>query len=118
YNVADPLLSIATLSQSTSFNAFLTYRISVHNYGPQTATGISISDQIPTLARFISLSGPGSCTTPEVDHTGLVTCQMPDVPSGGLTSFDLTVRVLMPPDNVLSNTAGMNLTSSDPNYNN
>ena len=49
----------------------LPYSITVTNDGPDTATGVSVSDAVPVGTTFVSLaSTSGTCSTPAVGGTG------------------------------------------------
>ncbi len=99
----------------------LTYTITVNNAGPSSASTVSLSDTIPTGTTFVSLSSPGgwSCSTPAVGGTGTVTCS---IASLGVTNavFTLVVNVNanVASGTVLSNTANVTSTTSDPSTGN
>jgi uncharacterized repeat protein (TIGR01451 family) len=120
YNVADAVLSIGTPGHSTiTFDALLTYRISVRNAGPDTLNGAFLVDVLPYATRFISISPSNApCTTPEPEHTGTLTCEFPDVPVGAVVSIDVVVRVLQLGGTTLSNSAQVYPHGSDPVYQN
>jgi uncharacterized repeat protein (TIGR01451 family) len=95
----------------------ITYQITITNNGPSNAAAASFSDTLPAGTTFVSLSttGPWSCTTPAVGSGGTVSCTNP---SFGVTVDFFTIVVNVDPSvaagTVLSNTATMASTTSDP----
>ncbi len=97
----------------------LTYLITITNNGPQTATGVAWTDQIPAGTTFVSLASPGAtCTTPPVGGTGQVQCQIGTLSANQMVSATLVVNVTAPPDSVITNTATVTSTSNDDNSEN
>ena len=94
------------------------YTITVDNAGPDSADDVSWSDPLPAGTTFVSLSSPGgwSCTTPAVGATGTVTCSIASLGVGN-AAFTLTVAVdaSLASGTVLSNTATVASTATDPN---
>lgn len=66
------------------------YEIEVRNNGSQTATGLLVEDTLPADVSFIS-SIPGSPVCEE--SGGTVSCNLPDLASGGITSVVISVQV-------------------------
>jgi uncharacterized repeat protein (TIGR01451 family) len=95
----------------------LTYTITVDNIGPSNAAGAALSDTLPGGTTFVSLAAPGgwSCTTPAVGATGTVNCSNPSMAVAGEV-FTLVVQVGpgVAPGTVISNTATVTSTTSDP----
>jgi uncharacterized repeat protein (TIGR01451 family) len=96
----------------------LTYQITVTNSGPSIAANASWSDTLPAGTTFVSLSTTGSwsCITPAVGATGTVSCTNT---SFGVTAdfFTLVVNVdaNVATGTVLSNTATVSSSTTDPN---
>ena len=60
-----------SISSPVPSGANLTYNISVHNAGPDPATGVIVNDPIPSGTTFVSCFTPtGSCTGPAVGTNG------------------------------------------------
>jgi uncharacterized repeat protein (TIGR01451 family) len=98
--------------------ANLTYAITVNNAGLSDAATVSLSDALPAGTTFVSLSSPGgwSCTTPAVGVGGTVSCSVAILAPGSAV-FTLTVAVNpnVAAGTVLTNTATVSSTTSDPN---
>ncbi|MBV8518369.1 MAG: ExeM/NucH family extracellular endonuclease [Acidobacteria bacterium] len=96
----------------------LTYTITVDNAGPSNASTVSLSDTLPAGTTFVSLSSPGgwSCTAPAVGAAGTVTCSNASFANGGNAVFTLVVQAngSLANGTVLSNTATVSSTTSDP----
>ncbi|HZM87895.1 MAG TPA: HYR domain-containing protein [Blastocatellia bacterium] len=95
--------------------ANITYTIVVINNGPDTDLGATFTDIIPVGTTFVSLTSPGSCSTPPVGATGTVTCSLGALPPGGSAAITLVVNVNAAPGGTITNTATISGTSSDPN---
>jgi uncharacterized repeat protein (TIGR01451 family) len=97
----------ATVVAGTS----VTYTLTVTNNGPGVATGIAVTDPIPSGLAFSSVSAPCSAT---ITTTG---CALGSLPVGGSTVVTLTFDVppgYTTPDPV-NNTATVSTTSVDAN---
>jgi uncharacterized repeat protein (TIGR01451 family) len=96
----------------------LTYTIVVSNAGPNAAASVTMSDPLPVLTTFQSMSTPGgwACTTPPVGSTGLVSCTTATLGSGATATFSLVVQVsaTAPDGSTLSNTATVSSATFDP----
>jgi uncharacterized repeat protein (TIGR01451 family) len=96
----------------------LTYTITVTNAGPSSAASASLSDTLPAGTTFVSLPAVAgwSCTPPAVGAGGTVSCSNPSFAAGSAV-FTLTVAVdpTVSEGTVLSNTATVSASTSDPN---
>ena len=68
----------------------VTFTLTVHNAGPQTATAIAVDDPVaPELGGVIATTAAGVCTV-----TGnAVHCDLVDLPSGGDATITITAQV-------------------------
>jgi uncharacterized repeat protein (TIGR01451 family) len=92
----------------------VTYTLSVNNAGPNTATGITVTDELPAGVTFGSAAGSGwSC-----DHADLtVTCTLPSL-APATTSY-ITLVVTAPiTGGTIANTASVSATTPDPDIGN
>jgi len=102
----------------------ITYSVTVSNVGTVGAHGVSLTDAIPANTTFVSemqTGGPGfSCSTPAVGATGTVTCTNALLAAGASADFQIVVRVNPTTANgtVISNTANVSTTDTDPNLSN
>jgi uncharacterized protein len=93
----------------------LTYTITVTNAGPDPAVAASLSDTLPAGTTFVSLASPGgwSCTTPAVGAGGTVSCSLASMNVGSAV-FTLVVAVDVGASGIVSNTATITSSTSDP----
>jgi uncharacterized repeat protein (TIGR01451 family) len=115
---ADLLLSKTDSPDPATAGTNISYTITITNNGPSNAANATFSDTLPAGTTFVSLSttGPWSCTTPAVGATGTVTCTNT---SFGVTVDFFTLVVAVDPNlatgTVLSNTATLSSSTTDPN---
>src|SRR5262249_41399266 len=85
-----------------------TYTLSVHNGGPSDATGVSVTDTLPTGVTFVSAS------TGCANATGTVTCTVGNLANGANATATI---VPTPPNNAttLTTTATVAGSPADPN---
>src|SRR5207237_364232 len=90
----------------------LTYGLVVHNAGPDTATGVSLSDPLPAGVTFVSAqASQGSC-----GGTTTVTCDLGTLAAGA----EATVALVVTPTGAgpLTNTATVTAGRADPDSGN
>jgi uncharacterized repeat protein (TIGR01451 family) len=89
----------------------VTYHVDVHNAGPQTATGVSLADDLPSGATF-GEARPSSAGCSPPDGVGVVNCSLADLPPGD----DATVAVDVYPtkSGSLSDGASASAAQADP----
>jgi uncharacterized repeat protein (TIGR01451 family) len=87
----------------------LAYTVLVTNNGPADATGVTVTDTLPSAATFgAATSTQGSCT----HAAGVVTCQLGTVPSGATATITITVTPTTP--GTISNVATVSASTPDP----
>jgi len=118
---ADVAITKVDTPDPVSAGANLTYTINITNNGPNDAASVSLSDTLPANTTFVSLSSPAgwSCTTPAVGGTGTVSCSLPTL-APGTGAFTLVVAVGngVAAGTVITNTATVATTTTDPNLSN
>jgi uncharacterized repeat protein (TIGR01451 family) len=110
-----------TLKTSTTIKsgANLSYAITAKNNGPDTAQAVSVTDVTPAGTTFVSVTpNTGSCTAPPVGGTGTVTCTVGTMTNGTSLKITLVVNVNAAAGNVVTDTAAVTATTSDPNTKN
>ena len=94
------------------------YVITVTNNGPDAAANFELDDTLPpgtTLVGVAQLSGPAFTCTP-----GIVQCHIASLAAGATAQFSVTINVpsSIPPGTILTNTAIVTSSTSDPNATN
>lgn len=87
----------------------LTYTLAVENLGPNNATGVTVTDTLPSSVTFVSAtSADATCT-----NTGrLVTCDVGTLASGD--TVIITITVMPQQDGNITNSAAVSGDQSDP----
>ena len=85
----------------------LTYTLTVHNAGPDSAAAVMVSDPLPARVTFVSATpSVGSCS-----GTSTVTCSLGSLASGASATVTIVVS---PSSGPLSNTATVSSSTADP----
>lgn len=112
-DVADLSISKADSPDPVLVDAVLTYTIQVGNLGPQAATEVVVSDDLPSHVTFISATASsGTCT-----HKGKqFTCNVGALAADPTKANAITVTIQVRPTKVgtIVNTASVDSVESDP----
>lgn len=111
-------LSVTKLvdSEQATPGTNLTYTITVHNNEPDSATLVTMEDELPGNLEFVSLAKPVDwiCTTPMVGDGGTITCTTPALAGNADAVFTLVASV---PANTVPGTSYTNIaTVSSPTF--
>ncbi len=88
----------------------LTYTLVVANNGPETASGIVVTNRLPSSTTFVSAnSSQGTCS----NSAGVVTCSIGSIPPGSLASVSITVTPVT--TGAITNTANVVSAANDSN---
>ncbi len=135
YNVVPASADLAILQlapRTVKSGSLMTYDLLAVNFGPNTASGVKIKDTLPAGVTFVSAGFEditcalfGGCkAVPQSSACSLsgnmVVCDAGDLKALSLSSLDgvgvqIVVRVTAPANRVLSNTANVSGSTSDPN---
>ncbi len=109
---ADLSLTKSGAPNPVAVGSNLTYTLKVTNNGPSTATGIMLSDPLPTSVTLVSAApSQGSCS-----GTSSVTCSLGTIATGGTAT--VTIVVTATTAGTITNTASVSANESDPNLRN
>ncbi len=86
----------------------LVYTITVQNLGPSNATGVAVSDPLPSEVTYVSDDCGGTNTPPWTWSIG-------NLAAGATVACDITVSINPAPPASISNTASVTSTTADPN---
>ncbi len=114
--LADLGVALAASPDTVRSGQQLTYTITVSNFGPTRGTGVVLTDALPPETRFVSATtSSGTCTTPPVGSTGMVTCNLGSIENGANTSSKIVVKVVAQRRSTVTNKVSVSSTSTDPN---
>jgi uncharacterized repeat protein (TIGR01451 family) len=95
-------------AQTVLVGADITYTLTVHNNGPNTSSGVSVSDALPAGVSFVSsTASQGSCS-----GTSTVTCALGSLANGATATIAITVRTTAA--GTVPNTGVVSATTADP----
>ena len=106
---ADVSATATAAPTSATAGQNLVYTIQVDNAGPGDATDVVVTETLPAGVTFVSTSG---CAE---DPSGVPTCSLGTVVSGGSTSYTVTVAVDAGTTGTLSNTVAVATSADDSN---
>src|ERR1043166_6834770 len=115
---ADLAVSKGTISSTTSSGGQAIFSLQVTNNGPDAASAVQLSDDVPantTFQSFDQLAGPVfTFTSPNVGETGSTTCTITSLARGETAYFVGTYQVgTVPNGTVISNTATVTSSTAD-----
>src|SRR5664279_1196539 len=99
-----------TGSASVLASSNLVYTISVTNFGPSSASSVTVTDTLPLGVTFVSATGGG------VNTSGVMSWTLGTLANGQVSN--LTVTVTAPASGSLTNTARVSTPTGDPNSTN
>jgi uncharacterized repeat protein (TIGR01451 family) len=106
---ADLVLTLAAAPNPVEVGQILTYTLSVSNFGPSTATGVTLSDVLPAGVTLVSAQPTqGSC-----NGTATVSCSLGILTVGGNAS--VVIQVIPNTTGSLTDTASVTSGVTDPN---
>ncbi len=110
---SDVSVSISDSSDPVEAGTLVTYTVTVQNNGPTTATGVTLTDSIPSGLLFSSVSsGQGTCS----QASGTVTCDVGTLNSGSKAEVKIQANALASADDSkVVNSTSVTSTSSDAN---
>jgi uncharacterized repeat protein (TIGR01451 family) len=115
---ADVTVTNSASASSVNFGDNVTYTITVQNSGPDTATGLTLTDTIDPSTLVFLTSPPGwICTGLTAGHAGTLSCTGTSLDdTGSKPTFSLVVKTTAA--GPLNNTVNISTTSNDPNVSN
>jgi uncharacterized repeat protein (TIGR01451 family) len=85
--IADLTLTMTDNPDPTAVNGPLLYTLLVSNAGPQTATGVTVTDTLPASMTLVSATpNQGSCP-----GVGPITCDLGSIANGGTATIEILV---------------------------
>jgi len=116
---ADTGISLGATPNPVKAGRTLTYTITVSDFGPTAASGVSVTDTLPSTVQFQSSNTTqGTCTTPAAGATGTVNCTVGNLANGATATVTLAVKVISTAKTTITNSATEISTSYDPNAGN
>jgi uncharacterized repeat protein (TIGR01451 family) len=104
---ADLAISIAGPPKPAQAKKPVTFTIAVQNLGPTSATGIVVTNTLPSGSGFVSsATSQGTCTPMPVGATGTLQCSLGTLASGATATVTLTVLPSVKKDSI-SDTASV-----------
>ena len=107
--VADLSITKSDSPDPVSSGQELTYGITVHNAGPSSASGVTVSDTLPSGVTYTSATpSQGTCS----QASGTVTCSLGTIANGGNAS--VSIKVVPTSGSSITNQATVSATTADP----
>jgi uncharacterized repeat protein (TIGR01451 family) len=90
----------------------LSYTLSAFNSGPSSATGVTLTDHLPSQVSYVgSTASQGSCS----QASGVVTCSLGTIAPNGSVSVQINTNVTSSLSEVITDTADITSSVLDPN---
>jgi large repetitive protein len=106
---ADLSITKSTQSTQAATNATINYTITVSNAGPSPATGVVVTDALPSGLQLVTATpSQGSCS-----GTTTITCNLGTLASGGSAAIALAAHVTATSGSI-ANTASVSSATNDP----
>jgi len=116
---ADVGISLGATPNPVKAGRTLTYTITVSDFGPTAASGVSLTDALPSTVQFQSEgTTQGTCTTPAVGASGTVNCSVGSLANGATATVTLVVKVISTAKTAITDSASEISTSYDPKASN
>jgi uncharacterized repeat protein (TIGR01451 family) len=113
-SAADLLVTQSVDQPTINVGDTVNYTITVKNNGPQTATAVSLTDDLPTGATLISATpSQGSCGTGDP-----FACSISTLASGASATIVVKVKIVGAAESTFPNVASATATQFDPNLSN
>lgn len=110
--LANLSLTMTDNSDPILLNKNIVFTMTVHNTGPETATGVMLTDTIPPGTSFVSaVTSQGSCS-----GANTVGCALDPIITGTSATVTLTVKATTP--GIKTNTASVSAFQYDPDFTN
>src|SRR5215213_2823304 len=115
---ADLTVSKGAISGTSSSGGQAIFSLQVTNNGPDAASAVQVSDDVPANTTFVSfdqLAGPVfNCTSPNAGETGSTVCTITSLGRGETAFFIATYQIgTVPNGTVISNTATVSSSTAD-----
>jgi uncharacterized repeat protein (TIGR01451 family) len=110
---ADLSVAVTASADPAEVGRIFTYNISVSNAGPDTATGVNVTDALPAGVTYTSATPTqGDCAL----ASGALTCQLGSIAPSG--SAEIALQVKPRQTGTLGNTASVTASEADPDASN
>jgi len=123
WDIHVPIADLATVvTESPSpvpHGTNLKYTLDVTDSGPDIATNTVVSDATPVGTTFVGYTtSAGTCTTPAVGATGILSCKVGSLASGAKLTVTMTVKDTAAAGSSLNDTGRAFSATPDPNTKN
>jgi uncharacterized repeat protein (TIGR01451 family) len=114
---ADLAVALSVAPGQVRFGSLVIYTATLTNQGPAAASGVQLTDTLPTGVRSLLILPPAgwSCTTPPILSSGTITCTTASLASGASATFHFVVINLEHRGGSLRDSATVSATTTDPN---